>query len=139
MALSKLLDGKAGVVTQPSKIITISSEKCLSPENCQYWVDERCSLEECPFISPREMNAPETIKSDGTQDKESVNNALRKCCLCGTKYKGFIGAVPLCSTCLSRLRKVIAQPYCPGCGAAVSEPHMICSSCKAKFEDIGEL
>ena len=138
MALSDAINEKAGTQTVEPKIIPPNSENCkIQSERCQYWAGDKCGLEECPFVSPREFNGANTIKEDSTQDTASLMNADRQCFICGAKFKGFIGAVPICDSCIQRIRYVIKEMHCPGCGAIVSTPHAICASCKAKFEDIG--
>lgn len=124
MALSNAIDNKNGNTIQP-KIIPARAENCPAPTECQYFGgDNQCSLEECPFRSPREMNGG-TI--DGKSDQ--INRPSRKCFICGGAFNGFIGAVPICGSCKSKLTSVIARPYCPGCGRTVSKPHTLCSSC----------
>lgn len=141
MALSNAINAKAGTPQQPAKIIPPNTEKCLikSERWCQYWAGDKCALEECPYVSPREFNGANTVKPDNTQDQTSLMNADRQCFICGAKFKGFIGAVPICDTCRKWLQYVIKDKHCPGCGAIVGTPHQICGSCKQKFEDIGEL
>ena len=128
MALSDAIDKKTGF-NQPTKIIPPRSENCPAPTECQYYgPDNQCSLEECPFRSPREMNG-------GTKDGKTaeINRPFRRCFICNGPFQGFIGAIPICTTCKSRLKMVIATPYCPGCGASVSKPHTLCESCKSAY------
>lgn len=141
MALSNAINEKTGTATTQPKIIPPNSEGCkiLSVRWCQYWAGDKCALEECPFISPRELNGANTMKEDNTQDRDSLMNADRQCFICGTKFKGFIGAVPICDTCIQRIKYVINEMHCPGCGVLVSEPHQLCNNCKTRFEDIGDM
>lgn len=133
MALSNALNAKAGIQTTQPKIIPPRSEKCPAPTSCQYYTTAGCGLEECPFRIPREFNAAGTTDENGQQTPQTLMNASKKCCICGVTFTGFIGAVPICGTCMERIYDVIVTPHCPGCGAAMSRPHMICGSCKAAY------
>lgn len=139
MALSNAIDEKTGVASATPKIVPHPAENCISPNNCQYWVANkgRCSLGECPFRRPREFVGLALTEAQDDDINQEITQTERSCCICGGAFVGFIGAVPICSTCMSRLKYVIATPHCPGCGAVVGTPHQICSSCKARFEDIG--
>lgn len=135
MALSNAIDNKTNTAPMQAKIVPWPAEGCISPNNCQYWVASvnRCSLGECPFRMPREMTP---ISGDPTRDadqQKDVVNTTRTCCICGGAFTGFIGAVPICPTCMNRIKDVIASPHCPGCGASVSSPAMLCSSCKEAY------
>lgn len=132
MALSEALNNKAGIQTTPTKIIPPRAENCLSA-TCQYHTVSGCALESCPFIKTRELNGANTQDANGNQNASTVLNADKQCFICKGNFKGFIGAVPICPTCSSRLTAFIANPYCPGCGGAVSKPGMICGSCKTAY------
>lgn len=134
MALSNALDAKAGVQTTQPKIISPRAENCPAPSHCQFYVTNiGCALEECPFRSPRELNAAGTTDTNGKQTTQTLMNASKKCCICGGVYTGFIGAVPICSSCMEKIKDVIVTPHCPGCGATVSRPHMLCGSCQEAY------
>lgn len=142
MALSNLIDSKTNTSSTVQKIVPWPAENCISPNNCQYWVasKKKCSLGECPFRMPREMTPisdDPQLNADQTRD---VINTTRTCCICGGDFTGFVGAVPICPTCMERIKDVIATPHCPGCGKAVSRPHMICESCKAAYlkDEVGD-
>ena len=124
MALSPAMDNYTGSQPIQPKIIPASSEGCIAPQSCQYLVDTMCSLEECPFKSNKTLV--------GANTTESINT-LRKCCICGNNFNAFIGAVPICPTCMDRLKYLVAEPHCPGCGRAVSTPATLCSSCEARY------
>ena len=133
MALSNALNEKAGIQTTQPKIIPPRAENCPTPSVCQYYTNAGCALEECPFRSPRELNAANTTDANGQQSPQTLMNANKKCCICGTTFTGFMGAVPICNSCLDKIKDVIVSPHCPGCGTAVSRPHMLCSSCKSAY------
>lgn len=130
MALSQAIDNHTGAqVTQP-KIIPVRSENCICPEQCQYWNGTECELEECPFKADKTI-VPYTPIVDGVRSDMRVST--RKCFICGNTFNGFIGAIPICSTCMERLKYVVGPPHCPGCGREVDTPHTICSSCKQSY------
>lgn len=135
MALSNAIDNKTNTGNTVQKIVPWPAENCISPNNCQYWVASKksCSLGECPFRMPREMTP---ISSDAQLDADQMKdviNITRTCCICGGSFTGFIGAVPICSSCLNRIKELISKPYCPGCGASVSKPATLCASCISRF------
>lgn len=140
MALSNAIDQKTGTSQQPPKIIPHPSENCISPDNCQYWLvfDRKCSLQECPFKRPREMVGVALTEEQNKDMMQEVTQTKRSCCICGATFIGFIGAVPICNTCMDRVRDVIVNPHCPGCGTTVSSPHMLCSSCKQAYLRSGD-
>lgn len=130
MALSSEMDNYTGAQPTQPKIIPPHSEGCISPQNCQYWNGIVCELEECPFKIDKTIVAVNGFNADGTPN---IQGSLRRCFICDNNFMGFIGAVPVCPTCMERIKYVIATPHCPGCGAAVSTPHSLCSSCKNAY------